>query len=398
MWRRSASCCVWRHRREVLRDGGRRGHGALHRGERRARRRADAGSAPRRSRGLADPAAHDRWSSLPRHRPPRRDQGRLHAFHRWLALRCRGARRADAYDPRDERRGRRPHRSEAARGSDAGARGARAGAAWRSGGSGAGTRRHGGDEDGERAARRRRRHREGGACGAGEGGREGRRAGGAGMTATHSFCARTARTGILLASFALAAGAGAQGAPDTDVWLAPLSRIGDSLVVGAPRNVTRRPGYDNQPSFTPDSRAILYTAVVDGQAEIFRYDLASGASTRLTSTPESEYSPTVTPDGKWFSVVRVEKDSTQRLWKFPLAGGEPVLVLPGVKPVGYHTWIDDSTLVLFVLGRPATLQLADVHTGVARAIARDVGRSIQRVPGARAFTYVQRDSGFSPTV
>ena len=190
----------------------------------------------------------------------------------------------------------------------------------------------------------------------------------------------------------------AQGPPDTDIWLASLSRVGDSLAVGTPRNVTRRPGYDNQPSFTPDSKGILYTAVVDGQADIFRLDIASGAITRLTNTTESEYSPTVTPDGKWFSVVRVEKDSTQRLWKFPLAGGEPVLVLPNVKPVGYHAWIDDTTLVLYVLGRPATLQLANTKSGALSLVARDVGRAIQRVPGARAFTYVQRDSGYSPSL
>lgn len=183
-------------------------------------------------------------------------------------------------------------------------------------------------------------------------------------------------------------------APDTDVWLAPIEWRGDSLVVGAPRNVTKRPGYDNQPSFTADAKAILYTSIrEDGQADVHRYDLASGATTRLTATPESEYSPTVTPDGKFFSVVRVERDSTQRLWKFPLAGSEPSLVLPDVKPVGYHAWVDDTTLALFVLGRPATLQVANVRTGGARHVASGIGRAIQAVPSRPgSFTFVQRDS------
>jgi hypothetical protein len=180
-------------------------------------------------------------------------------------------------------------------------------------------------------------------------------------------------------------------APDTDVWLAPLSRVGDSLVVGTPKNVTRRAGYDNQPSFTPDAKAILYTAVVDGQAEIFRYELRTGAITRLTNTVESEYSPTVTPDGKWFSVVRVEKDSTQRLWKFPLAGGEPVLVLPNVKPVGYHAWIDDTTLVLYVLGQPARLQSANPRSGEVELFDEGIGRGLAPSPNGRSVSYVQRD-------
>ncbi|HYD52569.1 MAG TPA: hypothetical protein VEA99_08080, partial [Gemmatimonadaceae bacterium] len=197
--------------------------------------------------------------------------------------------------------------------------------------------------------------------------------------------------GLLVAGLLLAASALPAQARDTDVWLAPLARRGDTLVVGAPRNLTRRPGYDNQPSFTPDSKAVLYTAIgADGQADIFRVELATGAISRLTATPESEYSPTVTPDGRSFSVVRVERDSTQRLWRFPLAGGEPSLVLEQVKPVGYHAWVDDTTLALFVLGQPATLQIASTRGGLALPVTRGIGRGLQHVPGTRTVAFVAR--------
>jgi hypothetical protein len=65
-----------------------------------------------------------------------------------------------------------------------------------------------------------------------------------------------------------------------------------------------------------------------------------------------------------------------------------------VKPVGYHAWADDHTLALFVLGQPATLQIADTRTGTARVIARDIGRSIQRIPGSTpvsSISFVQRE-------
>jgi hypothetical protein len=70
------------------------------------------------------------------------------------------------------------------------------------------------------------------------------------------------------------------------------------------------------------------------------------------------------------------------------------VLLPDVKPVGYHAWADDHTLALFVLGQPSTLQLADTRTGHARVIASDVGRSLQRMPGegpARHVSFVQRE-------
>ena len=100
---------------------------------------------------------------------------------------------------------------------------------------------------------------------------------------------------------------------------------------------------------------------------------------------------TVTPDGKFFSVIRVEADKTQRLWKFPLTGGAPTLVLTNIKPVGYHVWLDANTLALFVLGQPNTLQLVDVKTEKAEVLAQNIGRALHRVPGqANQFSFVHK--------
>ncbi|MBZ5556222.1 MAG: hypothetical protein LAO77_02995 [Acidobacteriia bacterium] len=209
----------------------------------------------------------------------------------------------------------------------------------------------------------------------------------------------------LLLLFALPAAAAspqtpaAPAPPDTEIFLAtltPLTTPGQTLTVGRPANITNSPGYDNQPSFTPDGGAILFTSIRGGtQTDIYRYDVASGATARVTNTPESEYSPTVTPDGAHISVIRVEADGTQRLWRFTLAGTEPELVLKGVKPVGYHAWADDRTLALFVLGQPATLQIADARTGNADVVVRGINRSIQRIPGRGTISFVEREAGAS---
>jgi hypothetical protein len=180
--------------------------------------------------------------------------------------------------------------------------------------------------------------------------------------------------------------------PNTDVYLAPLSRIGDSLVVGRAINVTHRQGYDNQPSFLPDSRAILYTVVdSSGRADIWRYDIADRRTTQVTRTPESEYSATVMPGGARFSVIRVELDSTQRLWSFALDGSDPQLVLRDLKPVGYHAWLDSARLVTFVLGSPSTLHVINQDGSGDTTIARDVGRSIQALPTGGIFSFTRRE-------
>ena len=179
--------------------------------------------------------------------------------------------------------------------------------------------------------------------------------------------------------------------PDTEIFLAPLSIANGAVTVGAPTNITSNSGYDNQPSFTPDGRSILFTSIRGGaQTDIYRYDIPAGKLARVTDTRESEYSPTVTPDGGHISVIRVEADGTQRLWRFTAGGAQPELVLTDVKPVGYHAWSDDHTLALFVLGQPATLQIADTRTGKAESIVAGVNRSIQRIPGGRTISFVQR--------
>ena len=182
-------------------------------------------------------------------------------------------------------------------------------------------------------------------------------------------------------------------APDTDIFLAPIKRVGDSLVIGPATNITHRTGYDNQPSFLPTSRGILYTVVgADAQADIWRYDIAQRRTTRVTSTPESEYSAVVMPGGLRMSVIRVEADSTQRLWSFALDGSNPQLLLAALRPVGYHAWLGPAKLVTFVLGTPATLHVIDSDGSRDEIRARDIGRALQRIPGKDAFSYTQRDS------
>lgn len=184
----------------------------------------------------------------------------------------------------------------------------------------------------------------------------------------------------------------ASGAPATDVeiWLAPLTGDGDDLALGEASNVTRREGYENQPAFLPDG-SLLYTRQDDGRTDIWRYDPADGEHRPVTRTaPESEYSATLLPSGDGFSVIRVEADSAQRLWRFDLSGADPAVVFPDLAPVGYHAWADGDHAFLFILGDPPTLRLATRGVSGAELLAEDIGRSIQKVPGRAAVSYVQR--------
>jgi len=187
--------------------------------------------------------------------------------------------------------------------------------------------------------------------------------------------------------------------PNSDIFLLRILRSGDSLRLSAAQNVTRRPGYDNQPAFLTDASGLLYTAIDStGQADIWRYELRSRRRTRLTRTPESEYSPTMMPGSTRFSVVRVERDSTQRLWSFRLDGSDPQLVLESLAPVGYHAWLDQFRLAAYVLGTPSTLHVLRRDGSEDEVRASHIGRTIQRVPAQNWYSFVQLDSGRTPWI
>jgi hypothetical protein len=197
---------------------------------------------------------------------------------------------------------------------------------------------------------------------------------------------------LLTAAFALIAQQPAAPPPSTDIYELSFDGTLAGLKNANVLPVSTDRGYDNQPFYTTDGAAILFTANRDGkQMDIFEFDRAKRIVRRLVSTTEGEYSPTPTPDGSGFSVIRAEADSTQRLWRFDRNGTNPRLVLTEIKPVGYHAWIDADQLALFVLGQPATLQHARVSTGKATVIAQDIGRSVQRIPNSAHVSFIHRE-------
>jgi len=179
-----------------------------------------------------------------------------------------------------------------------------------------------------------------------------------------------------------------------DVFLVPITGTGTTLSVGVPANLTRREGYDNQPVFSASSREMYYTSNRgDGQSDIYRYDFSTGLTAPVRKTvPESEYSAFPIDNGAALAVIRVEADSTQRLWRLPLDASAPSVLFPDIKPVGYFAQANDSLWALFVLGQPATLQIATMGRPGSRIAARNIGRALHRIPGTNRISYVQKSA------
>lgn len=177
----------------------------------------------------------------------------------------------------------------------------------------------------------------------------------------------------------------------SEIYLMDLVEENGQYQVKNIENITSRPGYDNQPFFSPDSQWLYYSSIrEDKQSDIYRYDLGNGKTEQFTNTPESEYSPRVTPDRKYISVVRVEKDSAQRLWKFPLDGGKPKLVLKNIDSIGYHCWLTSDSLAFFILTKPFTLQVAGTRYKKPSVVESNIGRTLLKIPEKHILSFTEK--------
>ena len=166
------------------------------------------------------------------------------------------------------------------------------------------------------------------------------------------------------------------------------------IVLSNPVNITNHKGYDNQPSFHPVHPVIYYSSFDDsGRSDIKYYNYKKKETSNLTITGQREYSPTVTPDGKFISCIIQRDNSAQDLGKYPIEGGKPEVLINNLK-VGYHAWVAKDKLLLFVLGdsNTNTLHYYNLSDKSDSIIAKNIGRSLHKIPGQNAMSFVQKVS------
>lgn len=178
---------------------------------------------------------------------------------------------------------------------------------------------------------------------------------------------------------------------DSEIFLVSLQQDGESYSFGLPENVTRNPGYDNQPAFTSEG-ALLYASTRNGQTDIARLDLASRSATWLSDTPGGgEYSPLSMPGNSGISAIRLDTTGLQRLYAY--RQGESRLLVPDLK-VGYHVWVGPDLLVCTVLVEEGMdLVAARPGSGTVATYQLGVGRSLQHIPGTQLISFTSAAQG-----
>lgn len=203
---------------------------------------------------------------------------------------------------------------------------------------------------------------------------------------------------------------------------------------GATRQLTRLGAHINALSWSPDSQALVCSCNRYGSFDIYRVEVATGETRRLTRSPLYEVYPVFTPDGKsivytrldkrWvdheivvipahggeeriiqrdedffdyhygktFGYVLVAPDSRSLLfrshrsgwvnyWRAPLDGGEPTPLASEAADQSEAAWSPDGRRVAFIANHNGTLKLCVVNAdGSGRRTLVDPGQGACELP------------------
>lgn len=178
----------------------------------------------------------------------------------------------------------------------------------------------------------------------------------------------------------------------SEIYLFDVALSKTGVSISNPVNITNRAGYDNQPSFHKKEPIVYYSSFnQEERSDIKTYNYKTTKTNSLTLTNEREYSPTLTPDGKYVSCIIQRDNGAQDLGKYSVDGGEAITIIEGLI-VGYHSWVDKDNLILFVLGEPATLRWYDLENKKDHILAENVGRSLHGIPSEKAMSFVDKSS------
>jgi hypothetical protein len=208
------------------------------------------------------------------------------------------------------------------------------------------------------------------------------------------------RSLLLGALTALPVAGRAQGPNPVNLWVVDLQWTGSRLSLGKPIKLTRDQGNNSQPAFTPDGRAVVFSAVRDtganARSDIYRIDLATGVETRVTRTPDNENSPTVNARGEYVAVRWQPATLFKEFgpWVYSPDGTPTRGVLRAPDTTGYYTPLGNGD---YALTRPKsktfTLGLFDAKSGAIVDVDSGLpALPAQVIPGAFALSYVRIDS------
>jgi eukaryotic-like serine/threonine-protein kinase len=134
--------------------------------------------------------------------------------------------------------------------------------------------------------------------------------------------------------------------------------------------LTTDPGYEGEPTFSPDGQTIAYVADRDGNFEIYLQQISGGPAINLTQNPAADIQPAFSPDGREIAFVSSRSGTSDifhaapglphvggDIWVMPTLGGPARRI---VDNGNFPSWTPDGSGILYVHGTFRNVHIARV--------------------------------------
>ncbi len=142
--------------------------------------------------------------------------------------------------------------------------------------------------------------------------------------------------------------------------------------------LTTDPGYEGEPTFSPDGETIAYVSDRTGNFEIFLKQISGGPDINITNNKADDVQPAFSPDGKQIAFVSTRSSSSNLLYPgvdFSLLGGD-IWVMPALgasarriaESGNFPSWSPDGRTIIYTRGTSSRPMSRHSHSGCIRAI------------------------------
>ena len=160
------------------------------------------------------------------------------------------------------------------------------------------------------------------------------------------------------------------------------------------KNISNSKGYNSQPFFY-DTTSVLFAATRNGNTDIALYDLKQEKPEihYISKTEKGgEYSPQRIPNSTNVSAVRLDNNGLQRFYSYNYKTKKPEELIPNLK-VAYPHWFDKNTVIaVAIVNDSLDLFICDLKQKTNIAVAKNVGRSVHKIPNTNLMSFISKEN------
>ena len=141
--------------------------------------------------------------------------------------------------------------------------------------------------------------------------------------------------------------------------------------------LTSEPGYEGEPTFSPDGETIAYVSDRTGNFDVFLKQVSGGPDINVTNSPADDVQPAFSPDGKQIAFVSTReslRDLGYENFGVPPTGGD-IWVMPALggnarriaESGNFPSWSADGDSIVYMGGRAWNKQIYRVPAGGGEA-------------------------------